>query len=417
MTEPKRIGVGIIGAGSRGVYCVGSRMAELVRDTGLTVTALCDRNAERMVEARDHLTGQFAERGVETRIALHADYRDLIADPAVELVMVSTPSCFHREPAVAALQSGKKVYLDKPIAADIEDSIAIVEEEKRTGNTLMMGFSRRYEPAWRRAFELLEEGAIGDLQMLQIRAVIPYHRYLQRWHRRREWSGGALNDKSSHHYDVLNWFARSRCEKLVAFGGRTGIFAPDPDAPKRCLECDRECPYRVKGYDPVGQDDVRVQGRSWLEEDEVRERRDNCVYLPGADIHDHVIATLAYANGVKASLFYCIFGPACDNTETLELVGSSGRMILTRKHAEIDLVGDHGRRHEVVDCKGPEHTTSHYGADREMVRRMRLFFDGDAPVVGAREGYESTRMIMATHRSLDRGGGPVLMRDMPAADL
>ena len=417
MRQGRTIGVGVIGAGSRGVYCVGSRMAELAQETGLTVVALCDRNPNRMEEAKTHLEDMFAKSRAPTDIALHADYRDLISDPRVALVMVSTPSFAHREPAFAALQSGKRVYLDKPIAADLDDAVAIVEEEKRTGATLMMGFSRRYEPAWIKANELLTQGVIGPVRMMQIRAVIPYHRYLQRWHRRREWSGGALNDKSSHHYDVFNWFAGSACEKISAFGGRTDIFKPDPDAPRRCLECDRDCPYRMKGTGPAGQDDIAVIGRSWAEETETRERRDNCVYLPGADIHDHAICQLAYENGVKASLFYCIFGPNCDNTETFELVGSSGRMILTRRRAEIDLVHDYGRKSELIDCKGPEHNTSHHGADREMVRRMRRFIDGDAPVVGARDGYEATRMIMATHRSIDSGGDTVRMKDMPAADL
>jgi len=417
MTEAKEpIGVGIIGSGGRGVYCVGTRMAELVREEQLVVKALCDRNPERMQEGKAHLEKQFAERGVKTEIECIPDYRDLIADPRVGLVMVSTTCDAHRDPALAALASGKKVYLDKPIAADLDDSIAIIEGQYKHNNTLMMGFSRRYEPAWRKAHQLLDDGVIGDLCMLQIRAVIPYWRYFQGWWRRRKWSGGALNDKSSHHYDVLNWFAQSECEKISAFGGRTGIFKPDPDGPKRCLECDRECPYRHKmSQKDIAQDYIALRGKSWLDETEEKHRHDNCVYLPGSDIHDHVISTLAYENGVKASLFWAIFGPGSKNGETLELVGSKGRMILTRKSAEIDLATDYGKRQEIIDCKGPEHKTSHYGADRQMVRDIRRFVDGHDPVVSALDGYKSTRMIMATHKSVDSGGDTVSMKDMPSA--
>jgi predicted dehydrogenase len=153
-----------------------------------------------------------------------------------------------------------------------------------------------------------------------------------------------------------------------------------------------------------------------MEETEEKHRHDNCVYLPGSDIHDHVISTLAYENGVKASLFWAIFGPrGSKNGETLELVGSKGRMILTRSAAEIDLVTDYGERREVIDCKGPEHKTSHYGADRQMVRDIRRFVDGLDPIVSAWDGYLSTRMIMATHKSVDSGGDTVWMKDMPAA--
>jgi len=416
VVEQETVGVGIIGSGGRGVNCVGTRMAEMAPEQKMVVKALCDRNPDRMKEAKAHLEKQFGDQGVETDIKMIPDYHDLIAARDVDLVMVSTPSYYHREPVLAALASGKKVYLDKPIAANLEDAIAIVEGQSKYHNTPIMGFSRRYEPSWRKAHDLLDEGVIGDLKMMQIRAVIPYWRYFQRWHRRREWSGGALNDKSSHHYDVLNWFAQSHCEKISAFGGRTDIFQPDPNAPRRCLECERECPYRHRlSRRTREQDDIGVQGNSWASETEVKYRADNCVYLPGADIHDHAICQLAYENGIKASLFYAIFGPKSQNGETLELVGSTGRMILTRTSAEIDLVADYGKRHEVIDCKGPEHNTSHYGADRQMVRDIRRFVDGGEPVVSVRDGYESTRMIMATHRSIDSGGDTVYMKDMPAA--
>jgi len=74
------------------------------------------------------------------------------------------------------------------------DGIAIVEAESQTDSRMIMGFTRRYEAAWKRAHGLLKDGAIGDLAMIQVRDVIPYSRYLTAWWRRREWSGGALEE-------------------------------------------------------------------------------------------------------------------------------------------------------------------------------------------------------------------------------
>jgi len=315
------------------------------------------------------------------------------------------------------LRSGKKVYLDKPIAQNMEDSIAIMQEELQTGNSLIMGFTRRYETPWRKAFSLVQEGEIGQLQMIQVRAIIPYDVYAHTWHRRREWSGGALNDKASHHFDAINWFAQSRAGRLSAFGGQA-VYKPDPAAPVRCSQCTRECHYRVEAKPSQNltaqyQDVLAAEGDSWSQETEEIYRVDNCVYLPGSDIKDHAIVQIAYENGVVASLFWSIFGPHADDQETLELVGSNGRIILKRHTAELDVVRDYGKHHEVIDCKDEAFKTSHFGADLKLIADMRSFFDGENPVVSAEHGFESTRMVMATHQSIDHGGTTIFMKDMP----
>jgi len=242
----KRIGVGIIGTGERGCFILGARLAELAAETGFRLEALCDVLPNRLQEASSFLIDSFAKAGEDVHPALYTDYRDLIADERVDFIVITTHTYTHREIAVAALESGKRVYLDKPISVTLEDAKAIIDAERRTGNMLIMGFTRRYEQSWQTARELLLAGEIGTLQMLQIRSLIPYTRYFQLWHRRKQWSGGALNDKSSHHFDVMNWMTGSSPVRLTAMGGRSSIFAPDPNAPPYCAVCTRDCPYRRK---------------------------------------------------------------------------------------------------------------------------------------------------------------------------
>ena len=67
----------------------------------------------------------------------------------------------------------KKVYLDKPISVTLDDAHAITEAETKMGNRLLMGFTRRYE-AWIKMKELLDGGAVGSLQMILLRSIIPY---------------------------------------------------------------------------------------------------------------------------------------------------------------------------------------------------------------------------------------------------
>ncbi|MBN2449948.1 MAG: Gfo/Idh/MocA family oxidoreductase [Lentisphaeria bacterium] len=405
----KPVHVAIVGAGSRGLYNLATRIAESAAETGLRVTALCDRRQERLDEACEYLGAAFREHGVDCRPRGTTDWNEVAADPAIDAVMVTTPQCFHREPAVAALRAGKRVYVDKPLAHTLEDARAILEEQTRTGHPVMVGFTRRYEAPWQRARELLRSGAIGDLHMAILRDIIPFHTFFHRWHRRRQWSGGALNDKSSHHCDVLNWFAESRALRISAMGGRR-VFRTREDAPARCLDCpDRECPYRIgptRGR-RLSQEEMEIKGNAWLHAESEFERADTCVYLPGADIKDHAVIQVAYENGVVGSLIVSFFGPKAEDQETMELVGTRGTILLNRHTGSLRLITDHGRTLKTEDCRSADFQGSHFGADAELVRRFRRFCDGEPPVVSAIEGYEATRMIMAVHDAIDAGGATI----------
>ena len=402
------IGVSIIGAGERGVYYIGTRMAEIAAETGFRIISVHDVLPDRARYAAEHLNGVYATAGIAHTVSAQSDMDAAIADPAIDLVMVTTHTDAHRAPVELATRSGKRIYLDKPIAVTLDDASAIVDAEARSGEPVMMGFTRRYERPWIEAIELAHGGRIGQPHMILLRSVIPYTRYLQLWHRNQAKSGGAINDKCSHHFDVLNWIAGSRPVSVSAIGGRSGIFKPDANAPKRCGECDRECPYRrhhtlVDRFEGVG----RVANESWTVADRVEDRNDNCVYLPGADIDDHAIISVAYENGMTACLFFTIFGPWAQDQETLEIVGSSGRLRMERHSGEIDVVSEYGHHTETIGFTDPDRNSTHFGADLELVRTMRCFAEGTPPPVGPRDGLLSLRMVHAALWSLRNGGQPI----------
>jgi hypothetical protein len=120
-----------------------------------------------------------------------------------------------------------------------------------------------------------------------------------------------------------------------------------------------------------------------------------------------------YDNGAIASYFYTIFGPRAEDQETLELVGTKGRIILTRQTGTLDVVSEYGRRHEVLDCRDAHFGSSHFGADVELISELRRFCAGAPPTVSARSGLEATRMAMASFRSMDNGGITVRMDEIP----
>ncbi len=399
--------VGIIGTGSRGITCIGRQIAEQSKELDITITAFCNRTESRMEIARDELNELAVASGnPPLSIRFHATAQQLINDPEVDLIVITSPTAAHAEATIPALRSGKKVYLDKPIAHTLEDSIAIRNAEVEAGNPMIMGFTRRYETPWLKLHEIVSSGKIGDLKMMLIRAVLPYSFYFQTWHRTRAVSGGALNDKGSHYTDVFNWFVGdAKATQVNAFGGRN-VFIEEEDTPEFCSVCDRDCPYRASEAMPDTQDQMKgAVDHSYETETDPLKRKDNCVYKSGADIFDHASIHYQYNNGVVANIFYNVYGPQADDEETLELVGTKGRIILTRLRGEIDIVTDYGEKsHEVIECKSEDFETSHFGADRKLVQEIAAFGRGEQSTVDGAYGLEATRMILAAMKSIDEGG-------------
>lgn len=402
------IGVAVIGAGERGIYYVGSRMAELARETGFRIVAVHDRLPERAQMAARHLNAIYASQGLGPLARPAVSLAEAVSDPQVDLVIVTTHTNAHLEPVRVAAAAGKRIYLDKPISVSLADARGIVAIEAESGQPIMMGFTRRYERPWIEAIGLARTEAIAEPRMVLLRSVIPYSRYLQLWHREDAASGGAINDKGSHHFDVLNWIAGCEPVSVTATGGRTTIFAPDPTAPARCSECDRDCPYRrhetlIDKAEGVG----RVPNDSWLTAEAAQDRNDNCVYLPGADIDDHAVVTVRFASGLVATLFFTIFGPYSEDQETLEIIGANGRLRMERHSGQIDLVSAHGKNREIIEAGAADRSSSHFGADLELVRAMRRFMDGELPPAGVRDGLISLELVAAAKRSLAAQGRPV----------
>ncbi len=107
----------------------------------LEVRALHNRTPVRMEEAKKGIVDSYRSADEVPEMQPYEKYADLIADPAVDLVMVNTPQYAHRDPTIAALRSGKKVYLDKPLAHTLEDALAIYREQDRSGNQVIMSFT------------------------------------------------------------------------------------------------------------------------------------------------------------------------------------------------------------------------------------------------------------------------------------
>jgi len=152
VTDPVRWGV--LGAADIAVTKVIPAMG---RSALSKVTAIASRSAERARATADSL-------GIPTS---YGSYEELLADPEIEAVYIPLPNHLHAEWAIAAIEAGKHVLCEKPMATTSADAVAMIEAAERAGVKLMEAFMYRLHPLWVEVRRLLGEGVIGDLLAVQ----------------------------------------------------------------------------------------------------------------------------------------------------------------------------------------------------------------------------------------------------------
>lgn len=398
---PDSIRLGIIGLGARGLRSIGGAVAKAGGPAGVRIAAVHDTHPVRLAEGVEHLRRLCRANGLSGEIAAYGTEEALMADPAVDVVVIANPQDQHEASFLNACASGKPIYCEKPLSASPESCAMMRRAWELYRPRCMIGLTRRYENVWLKAAELTATGVIGTAQLMLLRSVIPYSRYFGGWWRQRSRSGDLLNEKSSHHFDVLNWMSGSTPRSVYALGGRN-VFLPRAGYPDRCSDCRRECAYRRP--ERGRQDYTDTFQMTYPDDPGNRLVRDLCVYSEEADILDHAIVSLDYASGLKASLFFSVFGADVDDQETLEIVGDSGRILLTRQTGTLDVISRNGRERATYDCRGPYADESHFGADRNLIGQLGAFGRGADPAAGFIDAYRASMIAFNAQESIRDGG-------------
>jgi len=150
--QPMKLGV--IGLGTRGNQ---AHVATLKKLPEAKITAICDIQSDRMQQIND---------GLPSKAVTYVDYRELIKDPNVGIVVIATPGYLHHEMALAALRAGKDLVLEKPLALNYRDAMEIVREAEKSGRIVAVGMQRRYSDADAQFQAALDSGTIGDVKMI-----------------------------------------------------------------------------------------------------------------------------------------------------------------------------------------------------------------------------------------------------------
>jgi myo-inositol 2-dehydrogenase / D-chiro-inositol 1-dehydrogenase len=197
--NPERIGVAFLGVGRMG-------MSHLQTLAGI-------RNARVVVVADPDI--EAARRGQQVSFADRAttDALDAINDPAVEAVVIVTPTSTHAELIEAALRAGKAIWSEKPIALSLAETDRVVRIWRETGLPVQLGFMRRFDPGYVRAKELIDRGELGRIEQFRSASRDTYPpdvKFIRN-------SGGSFLDMSVHDYDLARWLV-GEIEEVSAWG-------------------------------------------------------------------------------------------------------------------------------------------------------------------------------------------------------
>lgn len=331
----------LVGTGGRaGLYI--SAIGGKWRDNAQLV-AFCDTNQTRM----DYANQRLQEAGAEPVPTWKApQFEEMIRTTRPDIIIVTTMDRTHDDYIVRGLRAGCDIITEKPMTIDEQRALRILDAIEETGHTVRVAFNYRYAPHHSKIRELLMEDVIGHIHSVHFEWLLNTEHgadYFRRWHREKRNSGGLLVHKSTHHFDLMNFWLNSYPERVYAEGGLR--FYGKENAEKRGITdfYPRTHGYRQAQNDPFAlhmEDNTQLKALYLDAEHEDGYFRDQNVFSDGITIEDTLSVLVKYQNQVQLTYSLNAYLP----WEGLNVVfnGSEGR--LEMKIVEKSYVNAGGKR-------------------------------------------------------------------------
>lgn len=216
----KKLRTAVIGLGRIGwqFHLPGIREHE-----GFESTAVVDPLAER----RDEAMKEFGARG-------YATLDELLGAETLDLVVVASPTTFHPDQAISAMEHGIDVFCDKPIAPSLAEADRMIAAMRRTGRKLMMYQPHRVTPETQAACHIIASGLIGPLYMIKM--GIGWFVRRNDWQALRKNAGGMLNNYGAHFIDKMLFLTGSRAKSVSCQLRRIASMGDADDVVKAVIE-------------------------------------------------------------------------------------------------------------------------------------------------------------------------------------
>ncbi len=236
-----KIQLGFIGVGKKG-YGLGNTFSNI---STVQIIAACDVDQQKLLRFQKDMEAKYSEASSQPDyegIVTHGDFLQLLDNDEIDAVVIATPDHWHAIQSIAAMNAGKDVYCEKPLAHTLEEGRAMVNAARKHGKILQTGSMQRSRGTFRKACELVQNGYLGDIQRVLVNvgdpALVcdlpeePTPSYLNwenwigpaqmrgynpiicppitdnswaKWRDYKEFGGGILSDWGAHMFDIAQW--------------------------------------------------------------------------------------------------------------------------------------------------------------------------------------------------------------------
>lgn len=319
----------LVGTGGRAEFFYGAMVRDF-RETSELV-AFCDMNQTRMDYANKLLEETYGHPRINTYKT--DEFDTMIEREKPDIVIVTSVDRTHHTYIIRAMELGCDVITEKPMTVDEEKCQAILDAVERTGREVRVTFNYRYAPHHTKAREIIASGEIGQVTSIHFEWLLNTMHgadYFRRWHRDKRNSGGLLVHKSTHHFDLVNFWIGSQPEEVFAYGDL--LFYGRANAEERGIT---EFYERATG-NPIAKNDpfaLHLDENEHLKamyldaEHEDGYRRDQSVFGDGISIEDTMGVIVRYKN--KAILTYSLNAYMPWEGYRIAFNGTKGRLEMT----------------------------------------------------------------------------------------
>ncbi len=342
MSSPIRYG--IIGTGMMG--CEHARYLTML--PGAIVSAIADPHEPSRIAA---------QAIVGPDVALHTDYREMLAAAPVDALVIATPNHTHRAVLEDVLPTGKHVLAEKPLCTTVEDCRAVTALAASHPGVVWVGLEHRFIPVIARLLEEMRRGTVGRLRMLTIREHrFPFLRKVGDWNRFARNTGGTLVEECCHFFDLMRLITGARPLRVYASGAQD-----------------------------VNHLDESYNGKT-------------------PDIIDNALVVVDFAGGCRAALDLCMFAEASHEEEEVAATGDRGKVqanipsstLFIGDRASGRVTTEHVPVDERIRAAGTHHGSTYY----EHAAFLAAVRSGGRPAVTFDDGLMSVAMGVAAERSV-----------------
>lgn len=411
------ITIAICGCGSRGLYAYTQYQKQF--PDKMKVVAGADIRPERLALLREIY-------GVPENMCFDSDIELLRQPRLADAMLIATMDRQHVDEAIAALDKGYHLILEKPISPELSECLRLYDKVQETDRFIAVGHVLRYSDFYVAIKELIDGGKLGKVRTINMTENVGYwhqaHSFVRGNWRNSVESSPMILQKSCHDMDMMRWLAGSRCLRVQSFGSLdyfTAEHAPEGSA-ERCLECPyhESCRYSAERiYILDERTGVRKNGDSWPAnvvvpeptEEKLREELKTspygrCVFRCDNDVVDHQIVNCEFEGQIYGAFTMCAFTTA--NYRTIKITGTEGELTGDLDEMKLYLTPLGGET-ECIDLMAEEEEfTGHGGGDEGLSKEFCELLEGEIQTAktSVEESIESHVMALAAEESRLYGG-------------